>query len=318
MIVVENNEQQKNEKRGFFARLKDRLVKTKESIVGRIKKVVRLSGKVDDALIEQIEEILIQGDVGVETTTKIIEQLRQREDARKAETPDQVLAVLKAILRHIAEHDEHVLAIGPERPFVILVVGVNGTGKTTTIAKLARRFRDQGLSTMLVAGDTFRAAAIEQLEIWAKRTESDFVSQCMGADSGSVCYDALQAARARQTDVVLIDTAGRLHTKVTLMEELKKVVRVIKKVLPDAPHETLLVLDATTGQNAISQTRIFGEAVPVTGIVMTKLDGTAKGGILIAIRDLFDVPVVMIGVGETQEDLRDFSPTEFIDALFEE
>jgi fused signal recognition particle receptor len=305
-------------KRGFFARLKERLAKTKDSIIGRIKRAIRLSGKLDEGLIEQIEEILIQGDVGPETTAKIIEQLRQRDDARKAENADQVTAVLKDILRNIVEHHERQLQIGSERPYVILVIGVNGTGKTTTIAKLARRFRDQGLTTMLVAGDTFRAAAIEQLEIWARRTGSDFVSQNMGSDSGSVCYDALQAARARNTDVVLIDTAGRLHTKVNLMEELKKVVRVIRKVMPDAPHETILVLDATTGQNAISQTEIFGEAVPLTGIVMTKLDGTAKGGILIAIRDLFDIPVVMIGVGETQEDLRDFDPTEFVDALFEE
>jgi len=316
--MTDNHEPEAPERRGLFARLKQRLAKTKDNIVGRIRRVIGLSGKVDDALIEQIEEILIQGDVGVETATKIIEQLRQREDAQKAETPDQVLAVLKDILRHVVEHHERQLQIGPERPYVFLVIGVNGTGKTTTIAKMARHFRDQGLSTMLVAGDTFRAAAIEQLEIWAKRTGSDFIGQAMGADAGSVCYDALQAARARQTDVVLIDTAGRLHTKVNLMEELKKIVRVIRKVLPDAPHETILVLDATTGQNAISQTRIFGEAVPVTGIVMTKLDGTAKGGILIAIRDLFDVPIVMIGVGETQEDLRDFDPAEFTDALFEE
>ena len=316
--MAENSGQQTGEKRGFFARLKERLAKTKDGIIGRIKRAIRLSGRLDEALIEQIEEILIQGDVGVETTTKIIEQLRQREDARKAENADQVTAILKDILRSIVEHHERQLQLSPQRPYVILVVGVNGTGKTTTIAKMARRYRDQGLSTMLVAGDTFRAAAIEQLEIWAKRTGSDFVSQGMGTDAGSVCYDALQAARARNTDVVLIDTAGRLHTKVNLMEELKKVVRVIRKVMPDAPHETILVLDATTGQNAISQTRIFGEAVPVTGIVMTKLDGTAKGGILIAIRDLFEVPVVMIGVGETQEDLRDFNPTEFVDALFEE
>jgi len=316
--VAENREQEEAQRSGFFARLKQRLAKTKDGIVGRLKRAISLSGRLDDELIEQLEEILIQGDVGVETTTKITEQLRQHEDARRAETPEQITALLKSILHKIVEHDERQLEIGPPRPFVILVVGVNGTGKTTTIAKMAQRFGDQGLSTMLVAGDTFRAAAIEQLQIWAERTGSDFVSQEMGADAGSVCYDALMAARARKTDVVMIDTAGRLHTKVNLMEELKKVVRVIRKQMPDAPHETLLVLDATTGQNAISQTRIFGEAVPVTGIVMTKLDGTAKGGILIAIRDLFDIPVVMIGVGETQEDLRDFDPAEFVDALFEE
>jgi len=316
--MTDDTTQETGEKIGLLARLKQRLAKTKEGIIGRIKRAIGLTGKLDEQLIGQIEEILIQGDVGVETTTKIIEQLRQREDARRAENADQVIAILKDILRNIVEHHERKIEIGPQRPYVILVAGVNGTGKTTTIAKMARRYRDQGLSTMLVAGDTFRAAAIEQLEVWAKRTGSDFVSQGMGADAGSVCYDALQAARARKTDIVVIDTAGRLHTKVNLMEELKKIARVIRKVMPDAPHETILVLDATTGQNAISQTKIFNEAVPVTGIIMTKLDGTAKGGILIAIRDLFDIPVVMIGVGETQEDLRDFDPAEFVDALFEE
>lgn len=316
--MSENRGQEKAERSGLFGRLKQRLAKTKSGIVSSLKRAISLSPRLDDELIEQLEEILIQGDVGVETTTKITEQLRQHEDARRAESADQIIALLKNILRDIVEHHERRLEVGPQRPFVILVIGVNGTGKTTTIAKMAQRFRNQGLSTMLVAGDTFRAAAIEQLQIWAERTGSDFISQDMGADAGSVCYDALMAARARKTDVVLIDTAGRLHTKVNLMEELKKIVRVIRKQMPDAPHETLLVLDATTGQNAISQTRTFGEAVPVTGIVMTKLDGTAKGGILIAIRDLFDVPVVMIGVGETQEDLGDFDPAEFIDALFEE
>jgi len=314
----ENQQEAASSRKGFFQRLKQRLARTKEGIVGRLRKVIPLSGRIDEDLIEQVEEILIQGDVGVETTMKIADRLRESDEARKAEGPDQVMAALKKILLDIIDHRAVRFEIGPQRPFVILVVGVNGTGKTTTIAKIARRLRDRGLSTMLVAADTFRAAAIDQLAIWAERTGSDFVSQGEGADPGSVCYDALQAARSRKTDVVLIDTAGRLHTKVNLMEELKKIVRVIRKQIPDAPHQTLLVLDATTGQNAISQTRIFSEAVPVTGIVMTKLDGTAKGGILVAIRDLFDIPVVMIGVGETQEDLRDFDPAEFLDALFEQ
>lgn len=307
-----------SERAGLFQRLKRRLSKTKDSIIGRLKRAITLSGRLDEDLIEKIEEILIQGDVGVETTMKITDQLRRLPEARKIDSPERITDLLKDLLRRVIERNGRKLEIGPQRPFVILVVGVNGTGKTTTIAKLARRFRDQGLSTMLVAADTFRAAAIEQLQIWAERTESDFISQGMGADAASVCFDALQAARARKTDVVLIDTAGRLHTKVNLMEELKKIVRVIKRQMPDAPHETLLVLDATTGQNAISQTRIFSEAVPVTGIVMTKLDGTAKGGILVAIGDLFDIPIVLIGVGEDQEDLRDFDAAEFLDALFED
>jgi len=306
------------EKRGFFRRLQERLNKTKENLVGRIKNVIRLRGRLDEETLQQIEDILIQGDVGVEATMKITARLRESEEARRAESPEQITAVLKKILCDILEHDERTFQLGAQKPYVVLVVGVNGTGKTTTIAKLARRYRDQGKSVMLVAGDTFRAAAIEQLEIWSERTNSHFVSQAMGADAASVCYDALQAARARYVDVVLIDTAGRLHTKVNLMEELKKVVRVVQKVIPDAPHETLLVLDATTGQNALNQTKTFSAAAPVSGLIMTKLDGTAKGGILIALRDQFDIPVLFIGVGETQEDLREFNPTEFVNALFEE
>ncbi len=305
-------------KKGFFTRLKERLSKTKSTIIEQVKKVIRLHGRVDEELLEQIEEILIQADVGVDTTTKIITRIREEAKKEPVEGSEAMIALFKRILLEIILKHERLLTIGSARPFVILVVGVNGTGKTTTIGKLARHFRNQGLSVMLVAGDTFRAAAVEQLHIWSDRTESDFISQAMGADPASVCFDALNSALSRKTDVVLIDTAGRLLTKVNLMAELTKVVRVIKKVIPDAPHETLLVLDATTGQNAVSQMKTFSEAVPVTGVVMTKLDGTAKGGILIAVRDLFDVPVLKIGIGEQVDDLRDFNPQEFVDALFEE
>lgn len=308
---------QPSEKRGLFTRLKQRLAKTKDNIFGRIKRVIGLSGKVDDALIEQIEEILIQGDVGVETATKIVEQLRQREDARKAETPDQVLAVLKDILRNIVEHHERKLQVGPERPYVILVVGVNGTGKTTTIAKMARRFLDQGLSPMLVAGDTFRAAAIEQLEIWAKRTSTEIIRQKSGADPSAVVFDALQSANARKFDYVIIDTAGRLHTKENLMAELEKMRRTAARVVPGAPHEVLLVLDATTGQNGLEQARRFTASSGVTGIVLAKLDGTAKGGIVVAIARELNLPIRYVGVGEKAGDLLPFDPENYVASLFD-
>jgi fused signal recognition particle receptor len=229
-----------------------------------------------------------------------------------------LLGVFKDQMRRIVGHGERNLSPKGRKPYVLLVVGVNGVGKTTTIGKIAAQYHEQGLKTMLVAGDTFRAAAIEQLDIWAKRTNSHFVSKGMGADPAGVAFDSIEEARQRNVDVVLIDTAGRLHTKVNLMEELKKIVRVVGKLMPDAPHETLLVLDATTGQNAISQAKVFTESIPITGLIMTKLDGTAKGGVLIGIRNLFEVPVMKIGIGEGVEDLRDFKSEEFVDALFAE
>lgn len=315
---IDEEEVKPTEKKGFFQRLKDRLVKTKESVFNKVKKLIRLKGKIDEELLEEIEEILIQADVGVETTLKIIDAMRNNESIKEKKEPEALIEEFKKAILQIIRKDERPITLVPTPPTIILVVGVNGTGKTTTIGKLAKHFADNGKKVMLVAGDTFRAAAIEQLEIWAKRTKSEFVAQKMGADPGSVCFDALHAAKNKNIDVVLIDTAGRLHTKVNLMEELKKVVRVIKKVMPEAPHETLLVLDATTGQNAVSQAKIFMEAVSITGLIMTKLDGTAKGGILIAIRDQFKVPVVKIGIGEQVNDLRDFNPEEFVDALFSE
>ncbi len=318
MPAKKNPEPEQLEKAGLFARLKNRLTKTKNNIVSKVKKAITLRGKIDEELLEEIEEILIQADIGVETTLKIVGNMRKESRVRGIKEPTEMIALFKEVLLEIVKKNEHTLTVGDTRPYVILVVGVNGTGKTTTIGKLAKHFIGQRLSTMLVAGDTFRAAAVEQLEIWANRAGGEFVKQKMGADPASVCYDALNSARSKKIDVVLIDTAGRLHTKVNLMAELKKVVRVIKNVIPDAPNETLLVLDATTGQNAISQMKLFSEAIPITGIVMTKLDGTAKGGILIAIRDLYDVPVFKIGIGEQVDDLRDFNPEEFVDALFEE
>jgi len=316
--AAEESPSETEEKKGFFSRLKNRLSKTKSNIVTRVKEVIRLRGKIDEELLEDIEEILIQSDVGVETTMKIVDRIREESRNRGLVKAEEVTPLFKEILLDIIKIHERLLTIGKQRPYVILVVGVNGTGKTTTIGKLAKHFKDQGFSTMLVAADTFRAAAVEQLEIWSQRTKSAFIKQTMGADPASVCFDALHSAKSKNIDVVLIDTAGRLHTKVNLMAELEKIVRVIKKVFPEAPHESLIVLDATTGQNAINQMKIFSEVIPVTGLVMTKLDGTAKGGILIAIRDLFDVPILKIGIGEQMEDLRDFDPQEFVDALFEE
>ena len=304
-------------KEGFFARLKKQLSKTKTSLVEKVRQVISFHGKVDEELLEEIEMILIQSDVGVETTTKIVDQMRKKSAARGAQDAQALIPLFKEALLEIVSHSERLIRLRPAPPTVVLVIGVNGTGKTTTIGKLAKEYRLQGKKVLLVAGDTFRAAAIEQLAIWAERAGCDMVKQEMGSDPGSVCYDALATGKAGNYDVILIDTAGRLHTRSNLMEELKKVVRVIQKVIPEAPHETLLVLDATTGQNAVSQTRTFSEAVGVTGLIMTKLDGTAKGGILIAIRDLFDIPILKIGIGEQEGDLRDFDPESFVEALFE-
>ncbi len=307
-------------KRGLFGRIKsalsDRIRKTRDEFVGQIRAAVKAAGKVDDTLLERIEEILIRADVGAETTMRIVGEMREYE--ARGVSGDELMDSFKEQLLGILGHGEHRMSIGPDRPWVILVVGVNGVGKTTTIGKVASELRARGLSVLLAAGDTFRAAAVEQLEIWSKRTGSSFVRKDTGADPAGIAYDAIEKARSEKTDVVIVDTAGRLHTKNNLMEELKKIVRVTGKLMPGAPHETLLVLDATTGQNAISQAKVFTEAIPVTGLVMTKLDGTAKGGVLIGIRNLFDVPVVKIGVGESVEDLRDFDAGEFVDALFAE
>jgi len=309
--------QPQEKKRGFFGRIVHGLLKTRDSLVKRVRKAIRLKARLDEDLLEEIEEILIQSDVGVETATKIIEDLRL--EVSGSDSPDAIMAHLKKSIMAILAKEERAFAVDPaHRPYVVLVVGVNGTGKTTTIAKIAQKLAAEGRKVMMVAGDTFRGAAIEQLSIWGERTGARVVKSERGADAAAICYQALEEARRDGTDVVLIDTAGRLHTKKNLMDELEKIVRVIKKNTPGAPHETLLVLDATTGQNALNQAKIFSEKCGVTGIVMTKLDGTAKGGILIALRDQFHAPVLMIGVGESADDLRPFDATEFVEALFSE
>jgi fused signal recognition particle receptor len=303
----------------FFNRLKNRLSKTKTSVVQKVRSAICLSGKVDDELLEEVEAILIQADVGPQTTERIVQRMKVLAKAQNPQTPQDAIEIFKEVIEEVICRRTRTFDIDRDtRPYVVLVTGVNGTGKTTTVGKMAKRCTRAGLKCMLIAADTFRAAAIEQLQIWADRSGSLLVRGKEGTDPASVCFEGLQQARQQGVDVVFIDTAGRLHTKINLMEELQKIRRVIQKVIPDAPHESLLVVDATTGQNAIQQTRMFTEAVQTTGIIMTKLDGTAKGGVLIAIRDLFDIPITLIGIGEGEDDLRDFEPRQFVEALFAE
>lgn len=304
----------------LFAKLKERLFRTREQIFGRVSKLLRGSDVLNEQTLNAIEEILITSDIGVKTAHAIMANLKQRIKKEKPAHAEDITHWLreeteKLIIQPPSQRLEE--RIAGHKPYVILIVGVNGTGKTTTIGKLAHRFASRGLRVMLAAGDTFRAAASGQLEIWAKRSQVDIVRQSEGADPASVIFDALASAKAKLYDIVLIDTAGRLHTKVNLMEELKKIDRVIKKQIPEAPHDTLLVLDGTTGQNAIQQAKQFSEAVGVTGIVMTKLDGTAKGGVVIAIQREIKIPVLYIGVGEAVDDLVDFNMHDFVSAIVE-
>lgn len=307
------------DKKKSSQKLRMGLSKTRTGLLGRIGNLLSRKKKIDPEFLDEMEEILIQSDIGVDTTLKIMSNVRDRVKQEKLEgTPDSVVQLLKDEIVAILGTEAEPLDIDSHKPYVILVLGVNGAGKTTTIAKLAAQFRNDDKKVILAAADTFRAAAVEQLEIWSQRVGGlDLIKHQDGSDPAAVAYDAMEAGIARGADVVIIDTAGRLHTKKNLMEELKKIKRVADRALPGAPHEVLLVLDATTGQNAISQTRLFNEAVDVTGIVLAKLDGTSKGGIIIAIKDEFDIPVKLIGVGEKLEDLEDFSPVDFVDALFE-
>jgi fused signal recognition particle receptor len=301
---------------GLFDRLKQGLFKTKKALVEDTEKIAK-GRKVDDALLDEFEELLIMADIGPQAADSITEALRQRVREDKIRNERDLNDAFKEEVRKILK-EGHALMCSGENPYVILTVGVNGVGKTTTIGKLARRFTDHGFSVCLAAADTFRAAAIEQLEIWADRAGAHIVKHRSGADPAAVAFDAVASAKSKGIDVVIIDTAGRLHTKTNLMEELKKIKRVIGKEKPSAPHEVLLVVDATSGQNAINQAKIFNEAVGVTGIALTKLDGTAKGGIVLAINKELDIPVNLIGVGEAVEDLQDFDPREFANALFDE
>lgn len=304
------------EKAGFFDRLKQGLTKTHESIVGRIDSLLLGKKQLDADVLEELEEILITADIGVKTTVELIRTLEQRLKRNELKDGEALKAALKQELANRLVRSGSGLDIPIAKPFVILVIGVNGVGKTTTIGKLAAQYTLAGKKVLLAAGDTFRAAAAEQLEIWGERVGAEVVRHKEGADPSAVAFDACKAAVARSCDVLLIDTAGRLHTKVNLMEEMKKIRRVIEREIPGAPHETLLVLDAATGQNAISQTSLFKEAAQVTGLILTKLDGTAKGGIVVAVSHEFSLPVRYIGVGEGIEDLREFEPQQFIDAIF--
>lgn len=299
---------------GLFDRLKQGLFKTKKSLIENVERLAK--GRiVDDRLLDEFEELLIMADVGPQAADAITGALRQKVREEKIKNEQDLKEAFKEEVRKILKEGHKVMCAG-ENPYVILTVGVNGVGKTTTIGKLARRFTDHGFSVTVAAADTFRAAAIEQLEIWADRAGANIVKHRSGADPAAVAFDAVASAKSKNIDVVIIDTAGRLHTKTNLMEELKKIKRVISKEKPSAPHEVLLVIDATSGQNAINQAKIFNEAVGVTGIALTKLDGTAKGGIILAINKELDIPVKLIGVGEAVEDLQDFEPGEFVEALF--
>ena len=299
---------------GFLDKLKSGLAKTRKSLVERVETVL-LNRKIDETVLDEIEEILISSDVGAEAAGHIIVMLKDKVRAGVIKDVSNVKTALQEEMSTMLGNPQP-LEISA-KPHVILMIGVNGVGKTTTIGKLSSRFRSEGRSVLLAAGDTFRAAAVEQLDIWAQRTGASIIKHQSGSDPAAVAFDAVEAAKSRGSDVVIIDTAGRLHTKSQLMDELKKIDRVIKKAMPNAPHEKLLVIDATTGQNALRQAKIFNEAVGLTGIVLTKLDGTAKGGIIFAIQKEVKIPVKLIGIGEGVEDLRDFCPRDFVSALFE-
>lgn len=311
----EGREKPAAKKEGLFARLKRGLTKAKQGITDRIDEVLKSYTSVDDELFEDLEEVLITADVGVNTTMQIIDDLNDRVRSKKITDPMAVREELKEILEEILSKGNSKLDVEPS-PAIIIMVGVNGVGKTTTIGKLALRYKSEGKKVMLAAADTFRAAATEQLDIWAKRTNTEIVKHHEGADPGAVVFDAIKAAKARKTDVLICDTAGRLHNKANLMNELGKIFKIIDKEFPEAKKEVLLVVDATTGQNAVVQAKSFKEVADITGIVLTKLDGTAKGGVVLAVKSEVDVPVKLIGVGEKAEDLQDFDARAFTAALF--
>ncbi|WP_109406182.1 signal recognition particle-docking protein FtsY, partial [Proteus hauseri] len=308
-------EQEKPKKEGFFSRLKKGLLKTRQNLGSGFLSLFR-GKKIDDDLFEELEEQLLIADVGMETTTKIITSLTKHANHKDLKDAEALYGKLREEMGEILSKVDQPLKIEGKKPFVILMVGVNGVGKTTTIGKLARQYQAEGKSVMLAAGDTFRAAAVEQLQVWGDRNKIPVVAQHTGADPASVIFDAIQSAQAKGVDVLIADTAGRLQNKSHLMEELKKIVRVMKKLDEEAPHEVMLTLDASTGQNAVSQAKLFNETVGLTGLTLTKLDGTAKGGVIFSIADQFGIPIRYIGVGEGIEDLRPFKADDFIEALF--
>ena len=314
-LTEEIVEEPKEAKVSLFERLKQGLSKAKQGITDRVDQVLKSYTKVDDELIEEIEEILITADVGVETTMDIIDKLTDAIKTKKITDPKGVKGELKLIIEEILTNDNSTLDVS-HSPSIIVMVGVNGVGKTTTIGKLAARYKKEGKKVLIAAGDTFRAAAIDQLEVWANRSGVDIIKHQEGADPGAVIFDSIKAAKARNTDLLICDTAGRLHNKSNLMNELSKVFKIIDREYPEAKREVLLVVDATTGQNAVSQAKSFKQVCDITGIVLTKLDGTAKGGVVLAVKSEVDVPVKLIGVGEKMEDLQDFDAKAFSEALF--
>lgn len=317
MFGFKKNTPDDSDPSSLLGRLKQGLSKTRHSITDSLVLLVQGNRQIDADILEELETLLLTADVGVETTLRIINELKNRTSKKELKDTESLIAALRSDMTAILAPSDKPLEIDHSKaPFVILMVGVNGVGKTTTIGKLARQFKQQGLSVMLAAGDTFRAAAVEQLQSWGERNDIPVIAQGNGADSASVIFDALQTARAKKVDVLIADTAGRLHTQSNLMEELKKVKRVMGKLDDTAPHEVMLVLDAGTGQNALAQAKEFQQAVGVSGITLTKLDGTAKGGIIFAIADKLGIPVRFIGVGEAIEDLRPFHAEEFVEALF--
>ena len=304
---------------GFFEKLKNSLSKTRENLTAKIEKLIIGYADIDEKFLEELEETLILSDVGMQTTDKLMTAVRKGIRKKQINSPEDLKPFLQKEISDILSQSDSPSTLTPEntKPFVILVVGVNGAGKTTTIGKLSAYYRSQGKSVMLAAADTFRAAAIDQLEIWAERTGASIVKHEEGSDPSSVALDAARASKSRNIDVLIVDTAGRLQNKYNLMEELKKINRVVGKGVHGAPHETLLVLDATTGQNALSQAELFSKSAPITGLVLTKLDGTAKGGVVIGLKSELSMPVKWIGVGEGVNDLRPFNSDDFAKALFE-
>ncbi len=300
---------------GLFSKIKQGLKKTRESVIGQIDSMLKSFTKIDEELFEELEELLVMGDVGMTTAEEICDKLRKRVKETGTTDPEQIRVLLEEVVSEMLKGGQELNL--NTKPSVILVIGVNGVGKTTTIGKMANRFKNEGKKVLLAAADTFRAAAIDQLNIWAERSGCEIIKQNEGSDPAAVVFDAISAAKARGADIIIADTAGRLHNKKHLMDELAKINRIIDRELPDADKEILLVLDATTGQNAVSQVEHFKEATGITGIVLTKLDGTAKGGIVLAIKNSLDVPVKFIGVGEQIDDLQPFDPDDFSKALFD-